>query len=125
MRYLLVDLDLAQPLPSLELPEAAAGAGITVRLDDRPVAFFMTALQTGSMDPEGLRKLVWKNAAVEVTSALLRRELLPCGVDEKLPPVTVAICTRDHPLLVERAIRSMITAAKTAEIGDQFEILVV
>jgi glycosyltransferase involved in cell wall biosynthesis len=125
MRYLLVDLDLAQPLPLLELPEGAAGAGITVRLDDRPVAFFMTALQTGLMDPEGLRKLVWKNAAVEITSALLRREFLPCGGDEKLPPVTVAICTRNHPLLVERAIRSIITAAKTADIGDEFEILVV
>jgi GT2 family glycosyltransferase len=125
MRYVLVDLDLAQPMPSLELPEDASGAGITVRLDDRPVAFFMTAMQTRSMYPEGLRELVWKNAGIEITLELLRRELLPCGIEEKLPPVTVAICTRDHPPLVERAIRSMIIAAEFTEIGEQFEILVV
>ena len=125
MRYVLVDLDLAQPMSPLELPEGVDGAGITVRLDDRPVAFFMTALETRSVAPEGLRELVWKNAALEITSELLHRELLPSGVGENLPPVTVAICTRDHPRLVERAIRSIIAAARGAEIGDQFEILVV
>ena len=125
MRYVLVDLDLAQPMSPLELPEGVDGAGITVRLDDRPVAFFMTALETRSVAPEGLRELVWKIAALEITSELLHRELLPSGVGENLPPVTVAICTRDHPRLVERAIRSIIAAARGAEIGDQFEILVV
>jgi glycosyltransferase involved in cell wall biosynthesis len=112
-------------MPSLELPEDASGAGITVRIDDHPVAFFMTALQTRSIDPEELRELVWKNAALELTSELLRRELPHCGIEDKLPPVTIAICTRDHPLLVERAIRSMITAAEAADVGGQFEILVV
>jgi len=126
MRYVLADLDLAQPLPSLELPEDAGGAGVLVRLNDRPVAFFITALQPRRLNPDAVRELVWKNAWINITLELLRRELPPRDVVGQFPRVTVAICTRDHPAMVERAIHSLIVSAQAAAIeGGQFEILVV
>src|SRR3974390_935909 len=126
MRYVLADLDLAQPLPSLELPEDGGGAGVLVRLNDRPVAFFITALQPRRLNPDAVRELVWKNAWINISLELLRRELPPRDVVGQFPRVTVAICTRDHPAMVERAIHSLIVSAQAAAIeGGQFEILVV
>src|SRR5581483_4920652 len=104
MRYLLAELELAQPTPSLELPQGVSGAGILVRSRDRPIAFFMAELPSGVINPDQLRELVEENAGLEVTADMVRQELAPPPAGEGFPLVTVAICTHDHPDLVERAI---------------------
>jgi glycosyltransferase involved in cell wall biosynthesis len=125
MRYVLADLDLAGPLPPLELPPDASGAGILVRRNDRPVAFFMTSSQPRRIGPDELRELAWKNAGIDIISDVLRSELAYSEEKGKLPPVTVAICTRNHPALVERAIHSILAASRAVELQHPFEILVV
>src|SRR5215469_2548478 len=125
MRYVLAELDLDQPLPSLESPGGASGGGVLVRIHDRPIAFFMTDLPKGGINTDQLRDLVEEHAGTAITAELLRQELVPKPAEQDFPAVTVAICTRDHPDLVRRAIQGVTNAALRAGIANGFEILVV
>jgi GT2 family glycosyltransferase len=85
----------------------------------------MIPLHDGTMPSEQRRKMILDEAGAAITTELLRREL---GLDlppANLPPLTVAICTKDHPELVARAIRSLFDAAAGAPDGSSLEILVV
>jgi glycosyltransferase involved in cell wall biosynthesis len=120
MSYLLADVDVAAPLPSLAIAPGVDGAGILVRYEDRPVVFFMVPLPQGTLSPDELRALIVDRAGSEMTTELLRRELNgPAPLPVDFPSLTVAICTKDHPELLERAIRSLLP------INRGFDILVI
>jgi glycosyltransferase involved in cell wall biosynthesis len=124
MRYCLAEVELTQPAPSINLQQDTRGIGILVRLHDRPVAFFLLKT-SGLLTSDRLSQLVRENAGVEITAELLRRELVPAVPDEAFPSLTVAICTRNKPDLVKRAIHSLVGAARLAGARAGFEILIV
>jgi glycosyltransferase involved in cell wall biosynthesis len=126
MRYLLADLEVASPLPTLEIGPDVGGAGVLVRYEDRPVAFFMVPLPKGTVGPEELRTFIIARAGAEITAELLRRELGGSPPPSAtFPSLTVAICTKDHPELVERAIRSLLPLDFHLRHQNGFEILVI
>jgi glycosyltransferase involved in cell wall biosynthesis len=126
MRYLLADIEVANPLPTLEIGPNVGGAGVLVRYEDRPVAFFMVPLPSGRVGSEELRTLIMERAGAEITAELLRRELGGAPPPPaNFPSLTIAICTKDHPELVERAIRSLLPLDCHLRDQNGFEILVI
>ncbi|MCU1262092.1 MAG: glycosyl transferase family 2 [Bryobacterales bacterium] len=126
MRYLLADIEVTNPLPALEIGPDQSGAGVLVRYEDRPVTFFMVPLASGTVSSEELRTLIRDRAGAEITAESLRRELADSPPRSgNLPSLTVAICTKDHPALVERAIRGLLPIEPQLKRQEGFEILVI
>lgn len=104
MRYALLDIDLADPLPA-DLPDGIAGAGVLVRVGGRPASFGLEALRPGERPGHLIARLVARDAERHA-EALLLRDLRP----EAAPvsrTLTVAMCTKDHPDLVARCLERL------------------
>ena len=100
MSYRLIDLELNQPISEIRLEEYETGLGIIVRRNDVPLGYVMKAF-----DPNTL-------IAVDVIENMISQELgeviltnaiasnIGDAVDEpQIPSLTIAICTKDHPVL--------------------------
>jgi glycosyltransferase involved in cell wall biosynthesis len=125
MRYALAEIELTCPIQPLQVGEDEQGAGVLVRYGGHPITFFMVPLQPQVLPVGQLERLLLEHAGVEITTELLRREFAPAILQKQLPPVTVGICTRDHPDYVARVVRSLLASAAHSTIENQFEILVV
>jgi len=125
MRYCLADVELTQSQSGIDLPEDVSGIGILVRVHDRPVSFFLAKVQGKFLSPDRICHLVREHASVSVTAEMLRLELMSPTPDQVFPSLTVAICTRNRPELVRRAIHNLWEAAQSAGSPAGFEILIV
>lgn len=127
MPYALVDVDVCDPLPGVQLAPRETGVGLVVRRRGRPVGFVLEALPAGSrLSPEQVDRLIGREcAATLVREAVLDelggrvgwRDAAPAP-----PRLTVAVCTRDRAESLRRCLDSV--AAVLRSPGD-VEILVV
>ena len=89
MAYLLADVELSRPLPSLSLRGEEDGVGVLVRLHDRPIDFVLQALPAGStLAPEALEALIAGAARVKLVALSLADELAP-RLDPRPVEVTI------------------------------------
>jgi glycosyltransferase involved in cell wall biosynthesis len=117
MAYYITEIDLAHPVRGLTVPQGHDGIALVLRHNDVPVAFLMHAFAPGaSLPSEELASLIQKNA--ELASAYSDAD--PSNLPP-LPPLTVAICTRNRSELLERCLHHLL---KLRAGGPQFEILV-
>jgi glycosyltransferase involved in cell wall biosynthesis len=86
----------------------------------------MVPLANGTVGSGDLRTLIADRAGAGITVELLRRELggFPAS-PANFPSLTVAICTKDHPELVDRAVRSLLPLDCRLKQQNSFEILVI
>lgn len=125
MGYLLLDLELDEPLPPVALEPTQDGVGVLVRRAGIPIAWFMQALRPGAaLTPAELSRLVAKEAG----EAILRRALCTSrSRDDAVAvalSVTIAVCTRDRPEGLARLLDSMAALPATAD-EVKVELLVV
>jgi len=102
VRYQMVDIDLAAPVPMPGL-DGAAGLGVVVRHRGVVQAFRMGPLRPGDT-PAGLLDRLLVGSSEILLAAAVRRELAPAS---QVPPertLTVAICTKDRPDLLKRCL---------------------
>jgi starch synthase len=100
VRFRLVDVDLGAPLRDVRLTAEEAGIGIVLRRDDRVVGFSIHPLDPG----------------VAITPATLAGLLDPHPAEPRPertvgangPRLTVAICTRDRPDLLDDCLTGLI-----------------
>jgi glycosyltransferase involved in cell wall biosynthesis len=125
MPYRITEIEVTEPLPSVAIPEGDTGIAILLRRNDRPIAFLMGAFPGKSvLSPENLQRIIRKG----VTSRLLEED--PAEEDDssapsaRFPSLTVAICTKDHPLDLARCLERLM-ALRDGGDGGEFEILVV
>lgn len=106
MPYSIFDIDVAEPLPTLTVGEADTGAAFLVREQERPIGFWMESLTSDStLSPDGLARRIDSRLGTELLQERLRKEMrLP---ERPLPPLTVAICTKDRPSVVERCLEAL------------------
>ena len=121
--YALVDLEVTKPLPSLTLAHHESGVGMLIRKNDRPIGFFLAPLSPGArLGNEDVQELIIQNVGLEVLRANIVDEL----ASERRPPppidLTVAVCTRNRPRLLEGCLSSIL-ALRGAE--SWFDVLVV
>ena len=126
MAYLLLDLDLDDAIPPVELSDAQDGIGVLVRRNGAPIGWFMEPLAPGTaLAAEELGRLVTRESASAVVMQTLRAALShdrPAPAPAS-PSVTFGVCTRDRPAGLDRLLDSLAPLLVTEEL--KFEVLVV
>lgn len=124
--YAISDLELMAPPSGLRLPAGRRGFGLILRRRGRPVGFVLKPLPPGSvLEPEEVARIALREAGVKLVEEALREELA-IPVPSSLPPVTAAICTRDHPEILARCLASLLAVRDdAAQRGLRLDVLVV
>ncbi|HLT47694.1 MAG TPA: glycosyltransferase [Rubricoccaceae bacterium] len=131
MPYALFDLEATLALPPLTLTGEEAGLAVLVRHEGRPVAFWMEPLYPGAhLTTDDVARRVEAHAGPKLLRERLRAALAPAAArpaeTPPLPPLTVAVCTRDRPELVARCLDALAALdAGDAGLPEPPEILAV
>jgi GT2 family glycosyltransferase len=124
MSYVIADIEITQPLPTIVTGEGDTGIALIVRQAGRPIDFIMHELPAQHMfAPADLTHLL-----AEVIDAQQPEEpkVTPPISDTlaELPSVTVAICTRDNPQNLANCLKHLLSVRSAAP-EAVVEILVV
>lgn len=125
MPYRLIELELSQPLPLVALTDQEDGVGVIARWRDELVGFDMQALKPGSTHPgqallsqQTLRRVLSAKAAAAFEARWAAGNAAPA------PSLTIAICTKDRAVRLERLLQSLAGVRATSPFA-QTEVLVV
>jgi len=125
MPYRITEIEVTEPLPSIAIPEGDTGIAILLRRNDRPIAFLLEAFPGNSvLSPENLERIIRQGVKARLLQEDPPGENISASRQVRFPSLTVAICTKDHPLDLNRCLDSLM-ALRTGEDGWGFEILVV
>lgn len=130
MRYELVELDVGEPAVDLHVAPGSQGVAILMRLHTVPVGFCMRALNGSHLIPAGeLADLIEAEAGTimrGVASRIAHGNASRSPATVRMPPVTIAVCTKDRPAGVERLLQSLDVCIEDARaLGCFLEILLV
>ncbi len=111
MPYRILEVEVTRPLPRVGIPLDRGGLALIARRKGRPIGFLMRAFAPGTVvAPEQMDALVGEAAGARLLEEQIREEVWPGGEATPLPPLTVAVCTHDHPDLLARCLASLIEA---------------
>jgi glycosyltransferase involved in cell wall biosynthesis len=122
MHYKLTEVELTQPLTSLELAAGENGAGVLVRRKGRPIGFLMQeAAGKKTWRSEELSLWIANELKTKIAEEAIREVLTSSGPGRSFPSLSVAICTRDHAAIAKRCLDSLLPLQK----AYGFELLVI
>lgn len=123
MSYLIQDIEVTQPLPTISLSENDTGLALILRRQDRPIGFVMQALPEKSvLTSEELTQIITKEVAKKIIEESLKEQIkVKTANIADFPSLTVAICTKDRPDNLTRCLNSLLKLQEKS----YFEILVV
>lgn len=123
MPYLIQDIEITQPLPTISLTESDTGLALILRRQDRPIGFVMQALPAKSiLTSEELTQIVTKEVGKKILEESLKEQIKVKTANlADFPSLTVAICTKDRPDNLTRCLNSLLNLQEKS----YFEILVV
>jgi GT2 family glycosyltransferase len=125
MGYRLLDIETTAPLPAPALEPGEDGLAVVVRRHGRPVGYFMEAQPpAGALSADDFAGRLVKHAGQEVLGVAVRAALGAEPPARPLPALTLAICTRDRPALLDRCLGSLAPLRAAAE-ERALEVLVV
>jgi glycosyltransferase involved in cell wall biosynthesis len=125
MPYRITEIEITEPLPSVAIPEGDTGVAILLRRKDRPIAFLMQPLPEKTvLGPGELEQMIRREVKPHLLQGSPSGEDGPSLPQERFPSLTVAICTKDHPVDLARCLECLM-ALRSGENGGDFEILVV
>lgn len=103
-RYAISDVEL-HGQPVVQVPSGADGLAVVFRRDGKVVGFELEALRAGRRPSHGAFFLALRHSVETALEAAIDRQL---GVPElTLPTVTIAICTHNQPLRLERCLTAI------------------
>ncbi len=107
-RYQMLEVEVCNPPKSIVVPEDACGLAVVLRLDDKPVGFFMEALPPGAvLESDQLAARILKHAGEQIVSERAYEELRG-GLDcSDFPALDIAICTHNRPDVLARCLTSL------------------
>jgi len=109
MPYIIRDIEVTHPLPTISLSESDTGIALILRRKDKPIGFLMQALPAKSiLTPEELAQSIAKEMGSKLLQESLREELIPPASQLRLLSLTVAICTKDRPESLARCLESLL-----------------
>jgi glycosyltransferase involved in cell wall biosynthesis len=128
MGYARVDLELSQPLPSIELEADQDGVGLVARREGRLIGFALRQLSPGAHLEAGAvaaiadaafgRAVLVDRAAGEIAARW------PAPQPRAAPSLSVAICTKDRATRLRRLLASLL-ALRSEQPFAALEVLVV
>jgi glycosyltransferase involved in cell wall biosynthesis len=123
--YAMHEVELTEPAAAIRLADGEGGAHVLVRHRGRPVGRFwmMRARDGAELSAERVAERAALEAAARV-GALAVRDALTGGLPPHLPPLTIAICTRNRAAMLRRCLTTLVTL-RDARGDDAVEILVV
>jgi glycosyltransferase involved in cell wall biosynthesis len=125
MPYRILDLDLDQLPGDVSLAAEIEGVAVLLRRRGRPVGFFMEAVaDPRRFDGASLRELIGRHGGSRLLQDALQEELRDETGPWTAPSVSVAICTRDRPLMVRRCLAAL-HAIRQADPHAELEVLVI
>jgi hypothetical protein len=108
MGYVLMDLELREPLPDVQLRQDQDGAAFLLRLDGRPVHYSLHRLVAGTrLTGEEVWALTGRDAGAALLAGAIRDEITPPPAPAAAD-VTVAVCTHGRPDLLSDLLRSVL-----------------
>jgi GT2 family glycosyltransferase len=126
MPYIIAEIEVTQPLPTLSLSENDTGIALILRRKGKPIGFLMQALPAKSAIAHGdLAQLIAREVGFKFLQEILREELF-FPIDRSPPSLTVAICTKDRTENLARCLKSLLKLQQPKSAGSpRFEIVVV
>jgi glycosyltransferase involved in cell wall biosynthesis len=122
MRYKLTEVELTQPLASLELAAGENGAGVLVRRKGRPIGFLMQEnAAKRTWRSEELSAWIANELKTKIAEEAIRDAITSSGSNTSFLSLTVAICTKDRATIVRRCLDSLLPLQK----AYGFELLVI
>jgi glycosyltransferase involved in cell wall biosynthesis len=122
MHYKLTEVELTQPLTSLELAAGENGAGVLIRRKGRPIGFLMQeAPAKRTWRSEELSVWIANELKTKIAEEAIREVITSSGSNGSFPSLTVAICTRDRATIAKRCLDSLLPLQK----AYGFELLVI
>lgn len=100
-----LDIEIGEGIPELELPAEYGGAHILLRRRGRPLAWVTLSARTGRIGAE--RILAALHGSGRAGAHLALHALEPESGGDSHPPISVVVCTRDRPDLLARCLRSL------------------
>jgi glycosyltransferase involved in cell wall biosynthesis len=100
-----LDIEIGEGIPELDLPEEYGGAHILLRRRGRPLAWVTLLARNRRIVPE--RILAALGGSGSAGAHLVLHALEPENEERFHPPISVVVCTRDRPDLLARCLRSM------------------
>lgn len=108
MPYRIFDIEVTHPLTSITISQNDTGVAVILRYKGRPIDFWMQPLRENSELPfRGLSQRMDGEVSARLISEYIREELLIKSKHTRLPSVTIAICTKDHPNQLNRCLKSL------------------
>lgn len=118
------DLEITQPLPNLQLAEHQPGFAAILRRHNRPIGFILhPSIAEKWISATDLDRLIGEEIGPKILQETLREELNWTTPITDYPSLSIAICTKDRPVLVERCLRSL--QSVVADHSSAIEILII
>lgn len=125
MSYRLVELELTSPLAPVVLDAGETGCGIIARWQDQLIGFVLLPVTGGVLSTAMLAQLANQKFASAVLIAKAEREIADRSPQqERLPRLSIAICTKDRAERLSRLLAAL-SVARPASMFSDLEILVV
>lgn len=121
MPYLIHEIEVTHPLPTLTLSAGDTGVALIVRRHDRPIGFLMQPLIDRQIEPDTIARWIAEKLSAKLLQEAIRDEWVAPAIAQ-FPSLTVAICTKDRPDNVARCLASLV---KLQSSDAYFEIVVI
>jgi GT2 family glycosyltransferase len=126
MTFHVIDLEVSGSLEAVRVPTASTGIAFLVRRASRPIAFWMEDHSSGDLiTVDVLVARIALHAGHRLLAAALREEALPYPALDRLPSLTIAICTRNRPDQLRQCVQALQKYVLGQSITSDVEILVV
>jgi glycosyltransferase involved in cell wall biosynthesis len=127
VRYPLFDIEVTRPISDLCLSHQDAGVAILVRRKDVPIGFWMQEVKGDRrVLAFDLARRIGAEVGEKILAEAIYEEMMPSFPLASLPLVTIAICTKDRPMGVQRLLLSLREQASALPEGSAgLEILIV
>lgn len=108
MSYSIVEIEVTRPLPTVSVPEEDAGLAFLLRRKGKPVGFWMEALPPHTvLTPDDLSARISEQVGSKLLSESIREELVPPVEPDRLPSLSIAICTKDRSEHLARCLDAL------------------
>ena len=125
MSYVIVQLEVTQPLSPVTLTAEHTGVALVLRRHDRLIGQLLQAVDTpGIISPSQLEAWIAEAVGSKILQESLQDELQLPPTTVETPTLTAAICTKDRPNNVERLLSTLVPLQLVEE-EPTFKILVV